>query len=190
MRACEVEETHDLLHAHSWFHCNSFSVFILSLGLHAYNIHNAVHHLNDYFFCRQSEIVTSLASIKKSLHQQTKVICGVLSAITSPVPVSSKSEREQHQTEFRTNVIEHYELEEVQNVGTKRGIDPTVKCMITGLYFPPNHVAAGHAVGLHDRERALHIFCGMTDGDIWDVRNGIMWLKEIQTAKDHLHVVC
>jgi hypothetical protein len=117
-------------------------------------------------------------------------VASILNGITAPLPKSSSSEREFHTERFCTAVIGRYNCKERQPAtGPPKPHHPKIRCMVTGNYFMPERMTVSHIVGLRDRDRGMHAACGMSPEDVWDPRNGIVWMKEIGDAKDRLRVV-
>jgi hypothetical protein len=117
-------------------------------------------------------------------------VASILIGITAPLPKSSSSERELHSKCFCTAVIDRYNCKEGQQAtGSPKPHHPKILCMVTGHYFAPTQVTVSHIVSLRDRHRGMHAACGMSPEDVWDPRNGIVWLKDIGDAKDRLRVV-
>lgn len=116
--------------------------------------------------------------VKEHVKEQNGPLLRIVNALCSAKPVSTVSDRNKHQKEFKEKLRLRYECCNPEN--------PAVtKCMILNHFFSTQNVTASHIVGLHERQ--LCAVLGFTD--VWGDRNGILLYKEIGKHFEHMELV-
>lgn len=94
-------------------------------------------------------------------------------------PISTASDREHHQTEFKSHLIHDYQAQSTASSNY-------LKCMILNAYFRRDQVIASRIVALKD-ENVLSLF-GYHSSFKWNRQNGLLLWTTIDEAYENMEI--
>ena len=113
-----------------------------------------------------------------SIRRLIKPILRVVNAMSSATPVSTSSDRNRHQREFKEGLRDRY--------GCRDPNDGSVtRCMVLNYFFSTEIVKASHIIGLYEKQMCP-VF-GIED--VWDPRNGMLLHSVIDKHFESMEIV-
>jgi hypothetical protein len=95
----------------------------------------------------------------------------VVIANSMPTASSTKSQREHHQAQIKSQMRVHY--------GCVHENNPYMtKCLVLNAFFSTEQVTFAHLVGVTEKNH-LHML-GMNSTDLWNPRNGLLVHRDIE----------
>lgn len=98
-------------------------------------------------------------------------------------PISTSSQRERHQVEFKTSLIREYQCQSHSEVPTARHY---IRCLATGQYIRQDLVKACHLIALKD-ESILSVL-SFSPAFKWNPKNGLLLFHRIGTAFENMEI--
>jgi hypothetical protein len=117
---------------------------------------------------------------QRQLTRHNMLLTKVVIAHSMPTPSSSKSQREYHQRETKSQMRVYYRCVDENN-------PHVTKCLVLNTFFPTETVTYAHIVGVTEKQHLT--FLGMDFTDLWSPKNGLLIHQDIERQFTENNVV-